>query len=389
MKLFKYILCLFCAISLTACHQDEKQDFWKATIDAVQSKSKDNAYLKNNWNIGISSDEGKKHQNMAARYIVENDNETTTTIFALQNQNDKEYISYTYTTDVIEDTKEYQKTITINSTNKKYTKYDIQYNYYEFENGNYTYGEDATGSISINKDGITYDNVPLLNEAIQSCCTIIDDFQEEFDIDYEEYDFDPLPYQMKDLNIPSIDKIQEETATSTDYYGEQRINAKGYTLVDCLSIDKDTNEATYSTFNYERQSDEESIPCTLSLQGNNIYLLTPDMDIDFTYYIYKTDETVCLLSREKVDGYVNVDLDTDKIVSKSKTGTATYKEIKEYINDKYGFTVSSLNIAQIKDKCGLDKRKNYNKGAEGHKVPACPEKKEKAILDAFEHFGLV
>lgn len=75
MKLFKYILCLFCAISLTACHQDEKQDFWKATIDAVQSKSKDNAYLKNNWNIGISSDEGKKHQNMAARYIVENDNE--------------------------------------------------------------------------------------------------------------------------------------------------------------------------------------------------------------------------------------------------------------------------------------------------------------------------
>ena len=205
MKLFKYILCLFCAISLTACHQDEKQDFWEATIDAVQSKSKDNAYLKNNWNIGISSDEGKKHQNMAARYIVENDNETTTTIFALQNQNDKEYISYTYTTDVIEDTKEYQKTITINSTNKKYTKYDIQYNYYEFENGNYTYGEDATGSISINKDGITYDNVPLLNEAIQSCCTIIDDFQEEFDIDYEEYDFDPLPYQMKDLNIPSID----------------------------------------------------------------------------------------------------------------------------------------------------------------------------------------
>lgn len=296
MKLFKYILCLFCAISLTACHQDEKQDFWEATIDAVQSKSKDNAYFKNNWNIGISSDEGKKHQNMAARYIVENDNETTTTIFALQNQNDKEYISYTYTTDVIEDTKEYQKTITINSTNKKYTKYDIQYNYYEFENGNYTYGEDATGSISINKDGITYDNVPLLNEAIQSCCTIIDDFQEEFDIDYEEYDFDPLPYQMKDLNIPSIDEIQEETATSTDYYGEQRINAKGYTLVDCLSIDKDTNEATYSTFNYERQSDEESIPCTLSLQGNNIYLLTPDMDIDFTYYIYKTDDTVYMYS---------------------------------------------------------------------------------------------
>lgn len=119
--------------------------------------------------------------------------------------------------------------------------------------------------------------------------------------------------------------------------------------------------------------------------GYELKKITPVDQFPNTVHV----ETVCLLSREKVDGYVNVDLDTDKIVSKSKTGTATYKEIKEYINDKYGFTVSSLNIAQIKDKCGLDKRKNYNKGAEGHKVPACPEKKEKAILDAFEHLGLV
>ncbi len=102
-----------------------------------------------------------------------------------------------------------------------------------------------------------------------------------------------------------------------------------------------------------------------------------------------TVESVVLLSREKVDGYVNVDLDANKIVSKSKTGTATYKEIKEYINDKYGFTVSSLNIAQVKDKCGLDKRNNYNKGKEGHEVPACPKKKEKALLEAFKHFGLI
>lgn len=100
-------------------------------------------------------------------------------------------------------------------------------------------------------------------------------------------------------------------------------------------------------------------------------------------------ETVVLLSREKVDGYVSVDLDANKIVSKSKTGFATYKEIEEYINDKYGFTVSSLNIAQVKDKCGLDKRNNYNKGKEGHKVPACPKKKEKALLEAFKHFGLI
>ena len=75
---------------------------------------------------------------------------------------------------------------------------------------------------------------------------------------------------------------------------------------------------------------------------------------------------------------MSVDLDTDKIVSKSKTEFATYKEIKEYISEKYGFKVSSLNIAQIKDKCGFEKRNNYNKGVDGHKVPTSPEKKEKA-----------
>lgn len=36
-------------------------------------------------------------------------------------------------------------------------------------------------------------------------------------------------------------------------------------------------------------------------------------------------ETVVLLSREKVNGYVDVDLDTEKIQGKS--GSATYKEI--------------------------------------------------------------
>lgn len=31
---------------------------------------------------------------------------------------------------------------------------------------------------------------------------------------------------------------------------------------------------------------------------------------------------------------------------------ATYEEIKEYVLDKYGSRVSSLNIDQIKAKCG-------------------------------------
>ena len=100
-------------------------------------------------------------------------------------------------------------------------------------------------------------------------------------------------------------------------------------------------------------------------------------------------ETVVLLGREKVDGYVDIDLDVEKLAGKS--GTATYPEIKDYIWKRYGLNVSNLYIAQIKNKVGLEKRKrkNYNVESGDSRVPACPPEKEKAIMDAFRHFNLI
>ena len=98
-------------------------------------------------------------------------------------------------------------------------------------------------------------------------------------------------------------------------------------------------------------------------------------------------ETVVLLRGEKVDGHVEIDLDVDKPGRKS--GTATYTEIKAYIEEKYGFKVSTLYIAQMKDKVGMEKRKNYNPGSGEGKVPICPPEKEAAIMDAFRHFNLI
>jgi len=98
-------------------------------------------------------------------------------------------------------------------------------------------------------------------------------------------------------------------------------------------------------------------------------------------------ETVVLLGREKVDGYVDIDLVVEKLVGKS--GTATYKEISEYVKEKYGLHVPNLYIGQIKSKVGLDKRKNYNVGSGEGRVPNCPPEKEEAIMDAFRHFCLI
>lgn len=59
------------------------------------------------------------------------------------------------------------------------------------------------------------------------------------------------------------------------------------------------------------------------------------------------------------------------------------------MKENYGLNVTFLNIEQIKDKCGLDKRDNYCLGTEGHKVPKCTPEKERAIVDAFKHFKLI
>ena len=56
---------------------------------------------------------------------------------------------------------------------------------------------------------------------------------------------------------------------------------------------------------------------------------------------------------------------------------------------KYGFNVSSNYIAQIKDKAGLKKRRNYHIGSGQGRVLICPPEKEEAIMDAFRHFNLI
>ena len=84
--------------------------------------------------------------------------------------------------------------------------------------------------------------------------------------------------------------------------------------------------------------------------------------------------TVVLLRRENIDGYVDIDLDVEKLEGKS--GIATYKEIKAYIEEKYGMSVPSGYIAQVKDKVGLEKRKNYNVGSGKGRVANCPPEKK-------------
>ena len=102
------------------------------------------------------------------------------------------------------------------------------------------------------------------------------------------------------------------------------------------------------------------------------------------------DETVVLLSQQKPDDTIEIDLDLDELDATAAETKATYEEIKAYIWDTHHLKVSSLYISQIKRKCGLEVGKNYNLSkSENPKVPKCPPEKEAAIMDALKHFQMI
>ena len=99
-------------------------------------------------------------------------------------------------------------------------------------------------------------------------------------------------------------------------------------------------------------------------------------------------ETVVCLRRKNVEDHLEFTWTAEDFGTKGSK--ATYSEIQAYIQEKYGFKATRLNIAQIKRKCGIIERENYNlPKSENSRQPNCTHEKEAAIMDAFEHFQLI
>lgn len=131
----------------------------------------------------------------------------------------------------------------------------------------------------------------------------------------------------------------------------------------------------------------------------------PLKSIEFNFPIYRdgqevrrllwekgnTVETVVLLSKGIIDSQkVKVEMSlVDMDMSRFKKG-ATYEAIKDYVKEQTRYKVSSLYIAQVKAKHGLDMRENFNlPKSEDARQPKCPAEKEKAIEDALRHFQMI
>ncbi len=64
---------------------------------------------------------------------------------------------------------------------------------------------------------------------------------------------------------------------------------------------------------------------------------------------------IVLLSKvEKSTKKIHVDFSLEEMDLSGLKDGATYEEIKAYVKEKYDFQVSSLNIAQTKEKYGYD-----------------------------------
>ena len=123
----------------------------------------------------------------------------------------------------------------------------------------------------------------------------------------------------------------------------------------------------------------------LAANGYEIARVQPVDQFAHTVHI----ETVILLSRTAPDAVIKVNLDMSELDVTSAESKATYKEIQEYVQNKYGLHVTNLYIAQVKQEFGIIERKNYNVGAGKSRVPQVTPEKREAIIDALKYFQMI
>ena len=120
--------------------------------------------------------------------------------------------------------------------------------------------------------------------------------------------------------------------------------------------------------------------------GYNFIEATPVDMFPWTVHV----ETVALLSKLQAKEHIEISLDMDELDLTCAESKATYDEIKNYVKETTGLSVSSLYIAQVKQKYGIIERENYNKPkSEDTKQPQCPPEKEAAITEALKYFKMI
>ena len=101
-------------------------------------------------------------------------------------------------------------------------------------------------------------------------------------------------------------------------------------------------------------------------------------------------ETVVLLSQQKPDDTIEIDLDLDELDATSAELKATYQEIKDYVLKEFGLKVSKCREKELYSIFRIEVGENYNlPKTENPKVPQCPKEKEDAIKATLKYFAMI
>jgi hypothetical protein len=72
----------------------------------------------------------------------------------------------------------------------------------------------------------------------------------------------------------------------------------------------------------------------------------------------------------------------------TKGKMATYRQIQDFVRQKYGFQPKTCWIADVKELAGLNPRKAPNRISDKRKNP-CPKNRIAQIMEAFRYFGMI
>lgn len=259
------------------------EDFWNLTAQALDYKN----YESGKWDISVEENV-KDHPEI----FIQNIEENATVSYSFSENG----ISYIYDLQSTED--DYtinNEKMTITSTDSDYKNYSVDYMNVIYHGPLYFDTITASGNITVQNDGsVIFDDTPFLKEMMERERTLIQEFEEKFDLDYSKTDFVNLPELFKDVQFDE-NKNYNESLDAIQYFSNADINAKGYQIQTFLELDKNGNTGILGTYVAEQKMYGSQINVTLQPRSiENCYDLIPVYDYDAEYTAYISENMIYL-----------------------------------------------------------------------------------------------
>lgn len=273
------------------------EDFWNLTAQALDYKDHEDG----KWHITVEENV-KDHP----KIFIQNIEENATVSYSFSENG----ISYIYDLQSTED--DYtinNEKMTITSTDSDYKKYSVDYMNVIYHGPLYFDTITASGNITVQNYGsVIFDDTPFLKEMMERERTLIQEFEEKFDLDYSKTDFVNLPELFKDVQFDGNTNYNE-SLNAIQYFSNADINAKGYQIQTFLELDKNGNTGILGTYVAEQKMYGSQINVTLQPRSiENCYDLIPVYDYDEEYTAYISENMIYLYPINITDEALNQEI---------------------------------------------------------------------------------